>query len=169
MYGIFVNGTMNDDTGNYDFADGGTYEGPIVGSVFSGLGTRTFGGDYVGHSYTGNFENGYFNGEGTYTFPDGSTNVGQFKDGVFIPPSPAEVDYDYIGENLKGTPHGVGKMTLNNGDVYKGDFVNGLRHGLGEYTFADKTQQTGHFENNEFVKKASFTESVKIGFKIGNL
>ena len=169
MYGIFVNGTMNDDTGNYDFADGGTYEGSIVDSVFSGHGTRTFGGDYLGHSYTGNFENGYFNGEGTYTFPDGSTNVGQFKDGVFIPPSPTEVDYDYKGESLNGIPHGVGKMTMNNGDVYKGDFVNGLRHGLGEYTFVDKTQQTGHFENNEFVKKASFTESVKIGFKIGSL
>jgi hypothetical protein len=160
---------MNDATGNYDFADGGTYEGPMVRTVFSGFGTRTFGGDYVGHSYTGNFENGNFNGEGTYTFPDGSTNVGQFKDGVFIPPSPAMVDYDYKGESLNGIPHGVGKMTMNNGDVYKGDFVNGLRHGLGEYTFVDKTQQTGHFENNEFVKKASFTENVKIGFKIGSL
>ena len=169
MYGTFVNGIMNDATGNYDFADGGTYEGPMVRTVFSGFGTRTFGGDYVGHSYTGNFENGNFNGEGTYTFPDGSKNVGQFKDGVFIPPSPASVDYDYKGESLKGIPHGVGKMTMNNGDVYKGDFVNGLRHGLGEYTFADKTQQTGHFENNEFVKKASFTENVKIGFKIGSL
>ena len=169
MYGTFVNGIMNDATGNYDFADGGTYEGPMVRTVFSGFGTRTFGGDYVGHSYTGNFENGNFNGEGTYTFPDGSTNVGQFKDGVFVPPGPTAVDYDYKGESLKGIPHGVGKMTMSNGDVYKGDFVNGLRHGLGEYTFADKTQQTGHFENNEFVKKASFTENVKIGFKIGSL
>lgn len=169
MYGIFVNGTMNDDTGNYDFADGGTYEGSIVDSVFSGHGTRTFGGDYVGHSYTGNFENDDFNGEGTYTFSDGSTNVGQFKDGVFIPPSPTQVDYDYKGESLKGIPHGVGKMTMSNGDVYRGNFVNGLRHGLGEYTFVDKTQQTGHFENNEFVKEASFTDSVKIGYKLGGL
>jgi hypothetical protein len=60
-------------------------------------------------------------------------------------------------------------MTMSNGDVYKGDFVNGLRHGLGELTFADKTQVTGQFENNEYVKKASFTESVKIGYKLGGL
>ena len=88
MYGMFVNGNMNDETGHHDFADGGTYDGPMVGGTrFNGLGTRIFGGDYVGHSYTGNFENGNFNGEGTYTFPDGSTNVGLFKDGKFVPPS----------------------------------------------------------------------------------
>jgi len=169
MYGIFVNGTINDETAHYDFADGGAYDGPMVNGNFNGFGTRSFGGDYVGHSYTGNFVNGYFNGEGTYFFPDGSTNVGQFKDGVFVPPRSVEQDYVYVGATSGGIPHGVGKMTWNNGDVYKGDFVNGVRHGLGELTFADKTRLTGRFENNEFVKNASFTENVKIGYKIGSL
>ena len=138
-------------------------------STFSGHGTRKFGGKFVGHSYTGNFENGYFNGQGTYFFPDGSTNVGQFKDGTFVPPKSEKPDYIYAGETYKGIPHGVGKMTWNDGDVYKGDFVNGVRHGLGEFTYADKTKLTGQFENNVFLKNASFTENVKIGYKIGTL
>ena len=169
MYGIFVNGILNDETAHYDFADGGTYDGPMVNGIFSGHGTRTFGGEYVGHSYTGYFENGYFNGQGTYYFPDGSTNVGTFKDGTFVPPKSAKQDYVYAGETSNGIPHGLGKMTWNNGDVYKGDFVNGVRHGLGEYTYANKTQLTGRFENNVFIKNASFTESVKIGYKTGSL
>jgi len=169
MYGIFVNGVINDDTAHYDFADGGAYDGPMINGKFFGLGTRTFGGDYEGHSYTGNFENGNFNGEGTYFFPDGSTNEGQFKDGEFLPPTSGENDYVYVGATSNGIPNGVGKMTWANGDVYKGDFVNGVRHGLGELTFADKTQLTGRFENNEFIKNASFTESVKIGYKTGSL
>jgi len=93
MTGNFVNGSMLDDTAIYEFANGDTYEGSMVGSVFSGFGTRTFGGDYVGHSYTGNFENSKFNGEGTYTFADGSTNVGQFKDGKFVPESSGAQEY----------------------------------------------------------------------------
>ena len=84
-------------------------------------------------------------------------------------PSSGAQDYVYVGATLNGVPHGVGKMTMRNGDVYKGDFVNGLRHGLGELTFADKTQLTGQFENNVYVKKASFIESVKIGYMLGGL
>ena len=169
MSGIFINGIMNDATAHYDFADGGSYDGPMFKTIFIGPGTRTFGGDYVGHSYTGEFENGNFNGQGTYFFPDGSTNVGEFKDGTFVPPKPAKPDYVYVGATSNGIPHGVGKMTWGNGDVYKGDFVNGVRHGLGEFTYANKTQLTGRFENDEFVKNASFAESFKIGYKTGDL
>jgi TPR repeat protein len=169
MYGIFINGIMNDATAHYDFADGGSYDGPMFKTIFIGPGTRTFGGDYVGHSYTGEFENGNFNGQGTYFFPDGSTNVGEFKDGTFVPSKPAKPDYVYVGATSNGIPHGVGKMTWGNGDVYKGDFVNGVRHGLGEFTYANKTQLTGRFENDEFVKNASFAESFKIGYKTGDL
>lgn len=169
MYGVFVNGTLNDETAHYDFADGGTYDGQMVNGQFRGHGTRTFGGDYVGHRYVGNFENGYFNGEGIYYFPDGSTNVGQFKDGTYVVPTPVEQNFVYVGATLNGIAHGVGKMTWKNGDVYKGDFVNGIRHGLGELTYANGTQLTGRFENNEFIKKATFSESFKIGFKTSEL
>jgi len=105
MYGMFVNGIMNDDTGHYDFADGGTYDGPIVGGTFHGLGTLTFGGEYVGHRYTGNFENGYFSGQGTYIFPDGSTNVGLFKDGKFVPPSSGVLESNYADEMKNSMPY----------------------------------------------------------------
>jgi len=167
VYGIFVCGLMNDETAHYDFADGGTYDGPMVDGKFCGHGERTFGGDFVGHSYTGNFENGYFNGEGIYSFPDGSQNVGQFKDGKFVPPSSGGQDYVYIGPTSNGLPHGVGKMTLKSGEIYTGDFVNGLRHGLGELTYANGEKVNGRFENNDFVKNASFTENLKIGYKVG--
>ena len=60
-------------------------------------------------------------------------------------------------------------MTWNNGDVYKGDFVNGERHGLGELTYAEGSKLSGHFQNNEFVKNASFSDSFKIGYKTSGL
>jgi len=169
MYGIFVNGIMYDDTAHYDFSDGGTYDGPMVNGQFNGVGTRKFGGQYIGHTYVGNFYNGYFNGHGTYSFPDGSKNVGEFQNGTFVPENQSKPDYVYVGATLNGIPHGVGKMTWDSGAVYKGDFVNGLCHGLGELTLPDKTQLTGRFENNEFVKNASFTDSVKIGYKTASL
>ena len=60
-------------------------------------------------------------------------------------------------------------MTMNNGDVYKGEFVNGLRHGLGLLTYANGKEVYARFENNEFVKDASVIEAAKIGWKFGNL
>lgn len=46
----------------------------------------------------------------------------------------------YIGEyegerNEAGERHGLGKATLQNGDIYEGSYVKGLREGEGTYKF----------------------------------
>lgn len=84
-------------------------------------------------------------------------------------PSSVGHDYVYVGATSNGVPHGVGKMTWNNGDAYKGDFLSGARHGLGKLTCADGTEFSGRFENNKFVKNASFAENVKIRYKLGGI
>jgi hypothetical protein len=38
----------------------------------------------------------------------------------------------YIGKIVGGQPHGQGKLTWPNGDVYEGIFKYGKRHGLGK-------------------------------------
>jgi len=41
---------------------------------------------------------------------------------------------EYVGDLLKGEPHGEGTLTMANGDVYEGHFQKGLRHGQGKMT-----------------------------------
>ncbi|MGE5579060.1 MAG: trypsin-like peptidase domain-containing protein [Bacillota bacterium] len=53
----------------------------------------------------------------TLNWPDGATYVGQIDE--------------------YGKPHGLGKFTWNNGDVYDGTWYHGSRSGLGTYTWAN--------------------------------
>jgi hypothetical protein len=75
----------------------------------------------------------------------------------------------YVGATLDGTPNGLGRMTWSNGVVFKGELINVLRCGLGDLAFANETNQSGRFQNNEFVMQASFTEIVKIGHRTSSL
>ena len=38
-----------------------------------------------GSTYTGEFKDDNYNGQGTFTLPDGATYTGEFKDGVLVP------------------------------------------------------------------------------------
>jgi len=51
--------------------------------------------------------------------------------------------YSGTVENLE--PDGRGRMVLNNGDVYMGDFLDGLFHGSGEYHYGNGDVYKGHF------------------------
>ncbi len=46
--------------------------------------------------------------------------------------TPDEKKYEG-GRNVKGEPHGFGKMVYPNGDIYEGQWINNLRNGTGSY------------------------------------
>jgi hypothetical protein len=43
------------------------------------------------------------------------------------------------GETLNGKPHGKGKYTFSNGNVYEGEFYNDKLHSKGKMSYADGT------------------------------
>lgn len=53
----------------------------------------------------------------------------------------------YKGTAANNEPEGNGQMTLENGDVYEGQFHHGLFHGLGKYRYANGDIYEGQFEN----------------------
>lgn len=57
----------------------------------------------------------------------------------------------YEGEALDSTPHGVGKMTYQNGDQYHGEFRHGKRCGLGEMKFIDGRLLRGRFKSDKLI------------------
>ena len=62
------------------------------------------------------------NGQGTETYPDGSTYVGEFKD---------------------GKKYGQGTMTFPDGSKYVGEFKDGLPNGQGTLTSPDGSKYVG--------------------------
>ena len=56
----------------------------------------------------------------------------------------------YEGEvNAHNKPHGHGKCTYNDGDVYEGEWKNGKKHGQGVYTFSEGDRHEGMWRNDE--------------------
>jgi hypothetical protein len=53
----------------------------------------------------------------------------------------------YVDET--GEPHGRGKLEVENGDVYEGEWKNGKRHGQGVYTWAQGDLYTGPWRKNK--------------------
>lgn len=64
------------------------------------------------------------------------------------------IDYDdiktYSGSWLLSQPHGFGRATYNNGDVYEGQFIKGERCGTGSYWFNKIYKYTGEWKHNCF-------------------
>jgi hypothetical protein len=59
-------------------------------------------------------------------------------------------DAPYASRLYDTEPHGKGKMTYANGDVYEGDYKDGIRHGKGKYTYANGDVYEGDFEDQKF-------------------
>jgi hypothetical protein len=66
------------------------------------------------------------------------TIVIDFGDGVY--------EGEAVGDNVM---HGRGKMTLQNDDVYVGEFRNDAFHGHGQYKWADGDEYTGEYQNDK--------------------
>lgn len=56
-------------------------------------------------------------------------------------------DFVYEGKtNKNGEPHGKGKVTWDDGDIYEGEFYNGDYHGVGKLIFEDGEIYEGEFK-----------------------
>ena len=90
-------------------------------------------GSYIwadGSTYVGEYKDGKWHGQGTLTFASGDKYVGEFQDNKY---------------------HGQGTYTVANGDKYVGEYQDGKRHGQGTLTFAGGETQTGVWENNSYL------------------
>jgi hypothetical protein len=130
---------------------------------------------------TGDVFEGTFNderqkhGHGKYTWnkeagEDGPKNA-------WVPPPPEEGEAPAIpesrviafeGEYRSGVPHGIGKMTYPNGDVYHGSWVGGKPHGDGTYYYASGDLYSGQWKEGKkhgrgaFVFKADESQLVSV-------
>ena len=74
-----------------------------------------------------------------FNYPDGSTYVGEW--------------------NSDGHRHGLGRLHLNDGTVYSGEFRNGLCDGLGVMHFSDGSKYEGQFSQGKYHNFGVFTRS----------
>lgn len=63
----------------------------------------------------------------------------------------------YIGEFVRGRPHGRGTITHPNGTKYVGEFEAGKLHGQGTFTFADGRKYIGEFKDGKFHGQGTLT------------
>jgi hypothetical protein len=56
------------------------------------------------------------------------------------------------GTRVNGKPHGKGKLTYADGEIYEGGFVDGEFQGKGKYMFPDSAVYEGDFVDGEFQR-----------------
>jgi hypothetical protein len=61
-----------------------------------------------------------------------------------------EGDFAYNKYSHEGEPHGKGKMTFTNGDIYEGDFFDSRITGKGKYTYTDGSFYEGEVAGGTF-------------------
>jgi hypothetical protein len=100
----------------------------LKGDCRSGYGVERTGEG----TYSGEFVDGEFHGQGTYKYNNGDGYTGDFVEGKF---------------------HGQGTYKYNGGDVYKGGFIKGQKYGYGVITSpSGKYTITGFFEQDKWAE-----------------
>ncbi|XP_069762241.1 radial spoke head 10 homolog B isoform X3 [Narcine bancroftii] len=126
-----------------------SYEGETVQGLYEGLGIAHFQG---GHIYEGDFSVNTPSGHGTYIWTDGSTYVGDVKNGirhgqgVF---TSADQSISYTGEWYHSKRHGKGTIYYNEegSSWYQGDWVNNVREGWGMRRYMSGNIYEGQWKN----------------------
>jgi hypothetical protein len=102
-----------------------------------------------GTTYVGEFRDGKPNGHGTLTAPNGYKYVGDFRDGK--PNGQGTVTYadggKYVGEVRDGQRHGYGSLTTPNGDKYVSEFRDDQPNGHGTLTAPSGEKYVGEFRD----------------------
>lgn len=116
------------------FHGGDTYIGHLHRYRMEGSGYYRFADG--GHSYTGEFHDGFPHGLGLFLFGNGDVYKGAMRRGLFdgcgVYHSQQE-GFVYDGEWHQGAMEGTGVLSFPNGDVWEGTFVQN-RRGEGRYT-----------------------------------
>jgi len=86
----------------------------------------------------------------TITYSNDKQYIGELKNG--LPHGKGRLTYPNgniykEGTFLDGNLHSIGKMVYENGDIYEGDFKHGFRDGLGIYKFHDGDIYEGEFKD----------------------
>ena len=103
----------------------GRFSGYIENNLPNGKGSM----EYVnGWSYTGNWKNGLWNGEGKLTTPQ----------------------FVYIGEWKEGKPDGEGSVAYLNGEYYDGYWIDGKREGWGDALNSEGSYYVGEWWAGEY-------------------
>ena len=157
--GEFKNGERN-GYGKMEYKKEGLYNGEFKNGERSGhgkmeYGNRTYEGEWEndmkhglgkmiykpsGASYTGNFKNDMFDGEGIYKFSNGAFHIGNMKEDAF---------------------KGQGKRVDKNYDIYEGEWDNDKRNGIGKkYVKKTGVVTTGVWKDDKLVETISKTYNV---------
>ena len=102
----------------------GTYNGALLGDLFSGEGDFAF---LSGEVYTGDWKDSFMSGDGVIYFPE----IG-----------------NYTGEMSESKRNGQGSFVWLSGDMYEGSWINDAMSGSGKYTFSNGGIFDGTFESN---------------------
>ena len=141
--------------GTMHFADGGVYEGQLVGEKREGHGTMTFAD---GSSYTGEWAVDKWHGQGTHRDANGDTYVGQHVEerregaGRF---TNAFGDL-FVGQFKEGHPEGHGVSRYANGSVYEGEYRDSKFDGQGTYTHPSGVVYNGGFRAGLFEGRGTY-------------
>lgn len=115
----------------------GTYNGALLGDLFSGKGDFEF---LSGETYTGEWQNSFMSGAGTVVFPE----IGK-----------------YTGEMRGSKRNGKGTFIWLSGDKYKGRWANDAMSGKGKYSFSNGGVFEGTFNNNEPIS-GTYTREIDL-------
>ncbi len=109
---------------------------------------------HKGDVFEGEFQNGWFNGQGMYTHANGDKHVGEFKDGKRIGQGTLTFanGVKYVGEFKDDKRNGQGTLTFANGEKYVGEFKDEKRNGLGINYFTNGRIEEGIWENDKFIR-----------------
>ncbi|HUD01709.1 MAG TPA: hypothetical protein VMR37_05245 [Rhabdochlamydiaceae bacterium] len=96
------------------------------------------------------------NAQQSITFPDGSTYLGETRDGqphgrgVMQYARQKDPSYQrYEGEFVNGLRQGQGTMSWTNGNIYEGGWENNDRQGRGHIIYADGRDYQGAYDKNQ--------------------
>lgn len=123
--------------------------------------------DEVAGTYSGQFKDGAFNGQGAFEFSSsGDKYDGQWEDGIkhgagkYMYPSGNSYDGEWIDGQMHGegtfiwSTGGIGSLVVpelkNGGSMYTGSWAEGLRHGQGTHTFASGAVYEGSWESSKY-------------------
>ena len=132
------------------------YDGDWTNDKANGIGTMRFINSVynISSEYIGEWQDGYFHGQGKLSFSTGNYYDGSWVEGFKMGAGRVYTEYwdgeIYEGETFNNDRRGLGKLTYPNGDVYVGE-MNVHPNGKGTMTYADGRIVTGVFKNGKYV------------------